>query len=38
VLAITATGTITVKTTALRTPEEIVDAGKMTPTYGPPGQ
>ena len=37
VLTVTATGTVTVKTTVLLRPEEVDDAAKMTPTYSPPG-
>jgi uncharacterized protein with GYD domain len=37
VLTVTATGTVTVKTTVLLRPEEVDDAGKITPTYSPPG-
>jgi uncharacterized protein with GYD domain len=37
-LTVTATGTVTVKTTVLLTPEEVDAAGKMTPTYSPPGK
>lgn len=37
VLTVTATGTVTVKTTVLLTPEEIDAAGKLTPTYSAPG-
>ena len=37
-LTVTATGTVTVKTTVLLTPEEVDNAGKMTPTYSPPGK
>jgi len=38
VLNVTATGTVTVKTTVLLTPEEIDAAGKMTPTFSAPGK
>ena len=38
VLTVTATGTVTVKTTVLLTPEEIDEAVKLTPTYSPPGK
>jgi uncharacterized protein with GYD domain len=38
VLASTATGTVTTKTTVLPTPEEIDEAAKMTPTFSPPGR
>ncbi len=38
VLTVTATGTVTVKTTVLRKPEEIDDAGKLKPTFTPPGK
>ncbi len=37
-LTVTATGTITVKTTVLLTPEEVDAAGKMKPTYSAPGK
>jgi len=37
VLTVTATGTVTVKTTVLLTPEEIDAAGKLTPTFSAPG-
>ncbi len=37
-LTVTATGTVTVKTTVLLTPEELDRAAKKTPTYSPPGQ
>ena len=38
VLTVTATGTVTCKTTVLLTPEEVDEAAKKTPTYSPPGQ
>ncbi len=38
VLAVTSTGTVTVKTTVLLTPEEIDEAAKAAPRYSPPGQ
>jgi uncharacterized protein with GYD domain len=38
VLTVTATGTVTCKTTVLLTPEEIDDAVKMKPTYSAPGK
>jgi uncharacterized protein with GYD domain len=38
VLTVTATGTATVKTTVLLTPEEIDEAAKKSPTYSPPGR
>ena len=38
VLTVTATGTVTVKTTVLLTPEEIDDAVKLTPMYSAPGK
>ena len=37
-LTVTATGTITTKTTVLLTPEEIDAAGKLKPTYSAPGK
>ena len=37
-LTVRATGTVTVKATALLTPEEIDEAAKMTPTYSAPGK
>jgi uncharacterized protein with GYD domain len=37
-LTIAATGTVTLKTTALLTPEEIDQAVKKSPSYRPPGQ
>ena len=37
VLTVTATGTVTVKTTVLLPPEEIDQAAKKTPTYRAPG-
>jgi len=37
-LTVTATGTVTCKTTVLLTPEEIDDAAKMKPTYSAPGK
>ncbi len=38
VLTVTATGTVTCKTTVLLTPEEIDAAAKKTPVYSPPGK
>lgn len=38
VLTVTATGTVTCKTTVLLTPEEVDEAAKKTPNYSPPGQ
>lgn len=38
VLTVTSTGTVTVKTTVLLTPEEMDEAAKKTPLYSPPGQ
>ncbi len=38
ILTVTATGTVTCKTTVLLTPEEIDEAAKKTPVYSPPGQ
>jgi uncharacterized protein with GYD domain len=38
VLTVTATRTVTVKTTVLLTPEEVDKAAKKTPTYTQPGQ
>jgi len=38
VLTVTATGTVTVKTTVLLTPEEVDAAGKLKPTYSAPGK
>ena len=38
ILTVTATGTVTCKTTVLLTPEELDKAAKKTPTYSPPGQ
>ncbi len=38
VLTVTATGTVTCKTTVLMTPKEIDEAAKKTPTYSPPGK
>jgi uncharacterized protein with GYD domain len=37
-LTIAATGTVTLKTTVLLTPEEIDQAVKKSPSYRPPGQ
>jgi len=37
-LTVIASGTVTVKTTVLLTPEEVDRAAKKTPTYSPPGQ
>ena len=37
-LTVVATGTVTVKTTVLLTPEELDRAAKKKPTYSPPGQ
>ncbi len=38
VLTVTATGTVTVKTTVLLTPEEIDAAGTLQPTFSAPGR
>jgi uncharacterized protein with GYD domain len=38
VLTVTATGTVTCKTTVLLTPEELDEAAKKTPIYSPPGK
>jgi uncharacterized protein with GYD domain len=38
VLTVTATGTVTVKTTVLLTPEEVDAAAKLKPTYSAPGK
>ena len=38
VLTVTATGTVTVKTTVLLTPEEIDAAGTLHPTFSAPGR
>lgn len=38
VLTVTATGTVTCKTTVLLTPEEVDAAAKKTPAYSPPGK
>ncbi len=38
VLTVTSTGTVTIKTTVLLTPEELDEAAKKTPLYTPPGQ
>jgi len=38
ILTVTATGTVTCKTTVLLTPEEIDEAAKKTPNYTPPGK
>jgi len=38
ILTVTATGTVTVKTTVLLTPEEIDEAAKKTPIYSAPGR
>jgi uncharacterized protein with GYD domain len=38
VLTVTATGTVTVKTTVLLTPEDIDEAAKMKPKYSAPGK
>ena len=38
VLTVTATGTVTCKTTVLLTPEELDAAAKKTPIYSPPGK
>ena len=38
VLTVAATGTVTLKTTVLLTPEEVDEAAKKTPTYSPPGR
>jgi uncharacterized protein with GYD domain len=37
-LTIAATGTVTLRTTVLLTPEEIDQAAKKSPSYRPPGQ
>ena len=37
-LTASASGTVTVKTTVLMTPEEVDEAAKKTPSYRPPGQ
>jgi uncharacterized protein with GYD domain len=37
-LMVAASGTITIKTTVLLTPEEVDEAVKKTPVYRPPGQ
>ena len=37
VLTVTATGTVTVKTTVLLTPEEVDAAGTLPPTFSAPG-
>ena len=37
-LTIAATGTVTMRTTVLLTPEEIDQAAKKSPSYRPPGQ
>ena len=37
-LTVNATGTVTVKTTVLLTPEEVDEAAKKSPSYRPPGQ
>jgi uncharacterized protein with GYD domain len=37
-LTIAASGTVTLKTTVLLTPEELDDAGKASPSYRPPGR
>jgi uncharacterized protein with GYD domain len=37
-LTVGASGTVTVKTTVLMTPEEVDEAAKKTPSYRPPGQ
>ena len=37
-LTVTATGTVTCKTTVLLTPEEIDEAAKKKPSYSPPGK
>ncbi len=37
VMAVTSTGTSTIKTTVLLTPEEVDEAAKKTPRYSPPG-
>ena len=36
-LTVNATGTVTVKTTVLITPEEVDEAAKKSPSYRPPG-
>ena len=38
VLAVTSTGTATIKTTVLLTPEEVDEAAKKPYRYSPPGQ
>jgi len=38
VLTVTSTGTVTIKTTVLLTPEEMDEAAKKHPSYRPPGQ
>lgn len=38
ILTVTATGLATAKTTVLLTPDEVDQAGKMSPSYRPPGQ
>jgi uncharacterized protein with GYD domain len=37
-LTIAASGTVTLKTTTLLTPEELDDAGRASPSYRPPGR
>ena len=37
-LTVSATGTVTVKTTVLMTPEEVDEAAKKSPSYRAPGQ
>ena len=37
-LLVGSSGTVSVKTTVLMTPEEVDEAAKMTPIYSPPGQ
>jgi uncharacterized protein with GYD domain len=37
-LTVNATGTVTVKTTVLMTPEEVDETAKKTPSYRPPGK
>ena len=37
-LTVGASGSVTIKTTVLMTPEEVDEAAKKTPSYRPPGQ
>ncbi len=37
-LVVNATGTVTIKTTVLMTPEEVDEAAQKVPDYRPPGQ